>query len=242
MKTLDQQTWWIIGASDGLGAALSQSLNTRGARLILSARNAERLKQVAAPCDQAHIIPLDVTDSTAVKWACDGMGPLDGIIYCAGRYEPMPATDWVPDLAEQMTDTNYTGALRVLSHIVPQMIERGSGRILLIGSLAGHRGLPGAIGYSASKAALMHLGENLALDLKGTGVRVQVSNPGFIRTRLTAKNDFAMPQLMSPEEAAKHVMKHLESRRFSRSFPFPFAWLFTLGRLLPFGLFRQMMR
>ncbi|MEP4700788.1 MAG: SDR family NAD(P)-dependent oxidoreductase, partial [Parasphingorhabdus sp.] len=135
-----------------------------------------------------------------------------------------------------------TGALRVLSWLVPEMTARGSGRILLIGSIAGHRGLPGAIGYGASNAALMHLAENMRCDLKGTGVRVQLANPGFIHTRLTDKNSFTMPQIMSPDTAARHVIKLLDSRRFSRNFPAPFAWIFTVGRHLPLRLFQWIVK
>ena len=109
------------------------------------------------------------------------------------------------------------------------------------GRWPGFRGLPGAIGYGASKAALMHLGENLRVDLRGTGLRVQVANPGFIATRLTAKNSFRMTQLMTPETAAGHVLRLMRSKRFSASFPAPFAWLFTLGRYLPLRLFQRLL-
>ncbi|WP_146345033.1 SDR family NAD(P)-dependent oxidoreductase [Phaeobacter marinintestinus] len=238
----DGQTWWIIGASEGLGAALAQTLDDHGATLILSARNADKLTDVASGCKSARPLPMDVTDANSVATAVDLAGPVDGVIYCVGLYEPMPATSWRPDTAEQMTDANYTGALRVLSWLVPEMTARRSGRIMLIGSLAGHRGLPGAIGYGASKAALMHLAENMRVDLKGTGVRVQLANPGFIRTRLTDKNGFAMPQIMSPDTAARHVVKLLASRRFSSNFPAPFAWVFTVGRHLPLRLFQWIVK
>ncbi len=233
------QTWWIIGASEGLGAALARQMADRGARLILSARSAQRLQGVSDALG-ARALPMDVTDPDSVAAACAQVGAVDGLIYCVGLYEPMAATDWTPDLAQQMVAANFTGALSVLSHSLPPMLARGRGHIVLIGSLAGHRGLPGAIGYGASKAALMHLGENLRVDLRGTGVRVQVANPGFIRTRLTDKNSFAMPQLMTPEDAAARVLRHMAGKRFSLSFPAPFAWLFTLGRYLPLRLFHRL--
>lgn len=233
------KTWWIIGASDGLGAEIARALDKRGAWLILSARSRDGLNRVATGLTRARTLPMDVTDPDSVARAWPDIGTVDGLIYCVGLYDPMPATDWRPGLAEAMTDANFTGALRVLSHAVPEMIARGSGHICLIGSLAGHRGLPGAIGYGASKAALMHLGENMRADLRGTGVRVQLANPGFIRTRLTEKNAFAMPQLMDPGTAAARVVRHLETQRFASNFPAPFAWLFTLGRHLPLPLFQR---
>lgn len=125
------------------------------------------------------------------------------------------------------------GAIRALGHVVPTMAARGTGHIVLIGSLSGHRGLPGAIGYGASKAALMHLGENLQADLRHTDLRVQVINPGFIRTRLTDKNDFDMAQIMEPKDAAAHVLRAMKTRRFETNFPRPFSWLFLIGRLVP---------
>lgn len=235
------QTWWIVGASEGLGRALAEALNEAGARLILSARSAGRLDVLASRLAHARSLPLDVTDPQSVASAAARLGPIDGVIYCAGAYDPMAAQDWQPGAVETMCEVNFMGAMRVLGRIVPQFCKQDRGRIVLIGSLAGYTGLPGAIGYGAPKAALMHLGENLQADLRGTNVRVQVINPGFIRTRLTAKNAFTMPQIMDPEEAARHCMKAMKSRRFSTAFPAPFSWVFRLGRWLPRRLFLKLM-
>lgn len=240
MDPFDGKTWWIIGASEGLGRALAEGLDAAGARLVLSARSAEPLEAVAKRLRDARAVAMDVTDEASVRRAAEIAGTVDGLIYCVGMYDPMPATQWQPGAPERMTEANFTGALRVLGRVLPGMVARDAGRIVLIGSLAGHRGLPGAIGYGASKAALMHLGENLRVDLRGTGVRVQLANPGFIRTRLTEKNDFPMPQIMEPEDAAGRVLRAIRSRRFSTSFPAPFSWLFTVGRHLPIGLFHRL--
>ena len=234
------QIWWIIGASEGLGRALAEKLHRQGARLILSARNEARLAELAAALPGARVLPCDVTDPDSCRQAAAEAGAVAGLIYCAGAYQPMTAQTWDPEGAALMAETNLTGALRLLGHAVPAMIARGTGRILLIGSLVGYRGLPGAIGYGASKAGLMSLGESLRADLRGTGVRVQIANPGFIRTRLTAQNRFIMPQIMSPEAAADHVIAALRSERFSTAFPSPFAWLFQLGRHLPIALFHAL--
>lgn len=234
----DGKTWWIVGASDGLGAALARALDAEGARLILSARSADRLAALAGGLRDAAALPMDVTDAVSVSSALQRAGPVDGLIYAVGLYEPMRAPDWQPEVSVRLAEANFTGALRVLGHVVPAMVRVGQGRLVLIGSLAGFMGLPGAIGYGASKAALMHLAENMRADLDGTGVAVQRVNPGFIRTRLTAKNDFPMPQIMEPEDAAARVLAAIRSGRFSTSFPRPFSWLFTLGRFLPFRLIR----
>ena len=234
------KTYWIVGASEGLGRSLAQEMNQLGARLILSARNPDRLAELAGSFTQARALAMDVSDPNSVAQAAANLGRIDGVIYCAGAYEPMSANQWNTDAIQSMTEVNYFGATRVLAHVVPDFIQRNQGHIALIGSLAGFRGLPGAIGYSASKAALMHLAENLYADLRDTQVIVQQINPGFIKTRLTDKNEFNMPQLMTPEQCASRVVKILQSRRFSTSFPHPFAWLFTVGRFLPRSAFYRL--
>lgn len=236
------KTYWIVGASEGLGRALAEALDAAGASLVLSARSADRLTDLAAGRRQAQVLPLDVSDTASVAAAVQGLPALDGVIYCVGLYEPMRAQNWDTTAALAMAEANFVGALRVLGHVVPGFAERGAGHIVLIGSLAGFRGLPGAIGYGASKAALMHLAETLHADLRPSGVRVQLVNPGYIRTRLTAKNSFAMPFIQSPEEAAAHVLRAMRGRRFQTSFPRPFSWLFIAARLLPEWLYYRVFR
>ncbi|WP_293575200.1 SDR family NAD(P)-dependent oxidoreductase [Phaeobacter sp.] len=235
------QTWWLVGASEGLGRAIAKALDDAGAHVIVSARNADRLQTLAAALHHGTALPVDVTSATSVQAAADQIEHLDGVIYCAGAYDPMPAQQWDPEKVEQMCDVNFMGAMRVMGRVVPQMAKRDAGHIVLIGSLAGHTGLPGATGYGASKSAVMHMGENLQADLFGSNVKVQVINPGFIKTRLTEKNSFQMPMIQTPEQAAQNVLRAMKSRRFSVSFPSPFAWVFTLGKLLPRRMFLRLM-
>jgi short-subunit dehydrogenase len=117
------------------------------------------------------------------------------------------------------------------------MLASKSGHIVLTGSLSGFRGLPGAVGYGATKAGIMSLGETMRIDLRGTGVVVQNANPGFVRTRLTDKNEFRMPFLMEPEEAAEHMMTLMRSDRFSSSFPWAFGAWFRFSQFLPDWLY-----
>jgi short-subunit dehydrogenase len=161
------------------------------------------------------------------------IGPVDGVIYNVGTYQPMRSTEWDSNAALTMVDVNFTGALRVLGETLPGMIDRGQGDITLIGSLAGYRGLPAAVGYGASKAALISLAETMRFDLRGTGVRVRLVNPGFIKTRLTQKNTFRMPMLMTPEDAAHRVLKAMTKRRFRTDFPAPFSWAIRALAYLP---------
>ncbi|SNS93691.1 SDR family NAD(P)-dependent oxidoreductase [Tropicimonas sediminicola] len=230
--------YWLVGASEGLGRALANAMSRAGYELVLSARSTERLEDLAAELPgPAEVVPLDVTDPVSCAEAAKAAGHVDGLVYIAAVYWPMRAQDWDGGKAAAMCDVNLTGAMRILDPVLPEMIRRDSGHLLFVGSLAGFRGLPGAIGYAASKAGLMGLAESLHADLHKTGVRVQLANPGFIRTRLTDLNDFPMPYIMEPEAAADRIMAHLESRRFACSFPRPFSWLFRAAQFLPEGLY-----
>ncbi len=240
MSDIEGKTYWIVGASEGLGRALAKALDSQGLHLVLSARNSDRLNDLVTRLHSARALPMDVGDPASVAAAAEQLGAIDGMIYCAGQYEPMTAQNWDSDAVEAMWQVNFAGAGRVLGHVLARFIKQDRGHIVLIGSLAGHRGLPGAIGYGASKAALMHLGENLHADLRHTAIKVQVVNPGFIKTRLTDKNDFEMPFIQAPEKAARHVVDAMRGNRFSTSFPRPFSWLFTLGRYLPGFLFYRL--
>jgi len=136
-----------------------------------------------------------------------------------------------------MCDINFTGCARVLGQVVPKMVAREAGHIVITGSLTAFRGLPGSIGYTPSKAALLSLAECMHYDLRKTGVDVQILNPGFIKTRQTDKNDFAMPFIMSPEDAAAQVMAAIDSGRFQTNFPRAFSWLFRAAQFLPAPLY-----
>ena len=186
---------------------------------------------------------MDVADADSVAAAAKAVGRIDGMIFLAAVYWPMSARDFDGDRAVEMLDINLTGAARVLGHVVPPMVARGEGHIVLTGSLSGFRGLPGAVGYGASKAGLMSLAETMRADLDGTGVEVQLVNPGFIRTRLSDKNDFRMPFIVEPEAAARAFMHHIQGRTFARNFPTLFSLVFRASQFLPdwayFGLVRR---
>jgi short-subunit dehydrogenase len=137
---------------------------------------------------------------------------------------------------------NITGAFRALACVLPGFVARNSGHIVLVGSIAGYRGLPNAMGYGASKAAINHLAVNLKLDLAGTGIKVQRVCPGFVKTRLTDKNDFPMPFLMSAEAAADCIAGGMKKNRFEINFPWQMAVIFKLLNLLPDSLYFALMR
>lgn len=233
MRKLRGKTYWLVGASEGLGRALALKLAKAGVSLVLSARNVDNLQALADELGGARVVRCDVADPASVAQAVEEAGDVDGVVWLAGVYWPFPAQHWEAEQAEAMFDVNLLGAARVLGRVVPRMVRRGSGHIVITGSLSGYRGLPGSIGYSSSKAGLMHLAESMYADLRGSGVDVQLANPGFVRTRLTEKNSFKMPFLMEPAQAADEMMTLMRSTRFQRAFPAAFALFFRLGNFLP---------
>ena len=176
---------------------------------------------------------MDVSNLDAVEEAASEVGEIDGMVYLAGVYWPMKASEWDNEKVDLMGQVNYLGASRCVGAVIGHMIDKGEGHIVLTGSLSGFRGLPGAIGYSASKAGLMGLAESMQADLRTSDIRVQLVNPGFIKTRLTDKNDFNMPFIMEPEEAAREVFEHMNTDDFKKSFPMLFSWVFRLSQFLP---------
>jgi short-subunit dehydrogenase len=242
---LKGKKYWIIGASEGLGRELSIQLSNLGVKLIISARNETRLNKLSS-LTKAKVLTLDVLDIDAIKQASKSVGIIDGIIYVAGDYTPLNSTTWNVEEVDKMIAVNFTGAAKVLGFIVPKFLKQNNGHIVMIGSLSGFRGLPNAIGYGASKAAMMHLAENIKADLYKTPIKIQLINPGFIKTRLTEKNNFKMPFIMSVEDAAKRVIIAMNSNRFQTNFPLIFSLLFRASNLLPafiyFWLFSSNMK
>ena len=234
MRRLSAKRYWLIGASEGLGRAVAHRLAAKGADVVVSARNSEKLGALVSEIgDAARAVPIDVSDDQSVAQAAADVGEIDGMVYLAGVYWPLKAQDWQHDQVVAMADINFTGAVRCTGAVLPAMVARGSGHIVMTGSLSGFRGLPGATGYGASKAGVMYLAEGMYADLRGSGVDVQLINPGFIKTRLTDKNDFSMPFIMEPDEAAREFVAHMERDRFKRNFPTLFGSMFRASQFLP---------
>jgi NAD(P)-dependent dehydrogenase (short-subunit alcohol dehydrogenase family) len=184
-------------------------------------------------------LPLDATDRAAMHAATERLvaawGGLDLVVYCAGTYKPMRATDFELDVALQHQQVNYVGALYLLDAVLPVLLRQKAGHLSLVSSVAGYRGLPKSIAYGPTKAALINLAETLYLDLSPLGIGVSVINPGFVETPLTAQNEFHMPALITPEEAAVAIVKGWGAGDFEIHFPKRFTrWLKAL-RLLGYG-------
>ena len=230
--------YWLVGASEGLGRAVAHKISAAGAEVIVSARSEDRLQSLVEELpSKASYVTVDVTDRAAVEAAAQQIGEIDGVIYLAGVYWPIEAGAWDNEKADLMGEINYLGASRVVGSVIGGMVARGAGHIVLTGSLSGFRGLAGTIGYASSKAGMMVLAESIQADLRTSPVKVQLVNPGFIKTRLTEKNDFNMPFIMSAEEAANEVFDHMNTDGFKKSFPLLFSWVFRGSQFLPDWLY-----
>lgn len=233
---------WIIGASDGIGAALAKAFAREGASLVLSARNARALQKLANELGGAQTEPLDVSDGQAVARAAASVaqgGALDIVICTAALYEPSRIADLDPDRTEALLRVNILGTLNV-ARLCPPLLPDG-GQLVLFGSVAGYFGLPRGQAYSATKAAVNNIAESLAAEL-APRIDVRLVCPGFVRSRLTEKNDFTMPAIITAEEAADRTLRGLRGRSFEIHFPRRFTIAVKLLRLLPYWLALRLTR
>ncbi len=232
---------WVTGAGKGIGRALALRLAHDGWTVAASARTASDLAALAAEDPRIHAFTLDVTDVEASQRVVADietrLGPLDLAVLNAGTYIPTGVTPFVPVAFTEQWRVNVGGVVTGLSHVLPPLMARKRGQIAVMSSVAGYRGLPAAGAYGATKAALINLCEALKIELEPHGIDVSVICPGFVDTPLTARNDFPMPFLISPDEAAAHIVKGLAARRFRIAFPPLFAVIMRTLRLLPDSLF-----
>jgi short-subunit dehydrogenase len=233
---------WLVGASSGIGAALAHELAARGARLALSARRAEALEALGLA--DALLLPCDATDVADLAGARAQLlaqwGGVDLVVYLAGDYVPMRAQNFDLATAERVIEVNFNGALRLTASVLGDLAPGGG--IAFVASVAGYRGLPKSLCYGPGKAALIHFAEVLHIDLAPRGVGVWLINPGFVATRLTARNDFPMPALLTPQEAARACVDGFARGRFEIHFPRRFTALMKLVALLPYSLHFALMR
>ncbi len=236
---------WVLGASTGIGRALAQALHVRGAQVIVSARGQAALQAFVDAHPGAQARALDATDAEAVARAATELaagGDIDCAVYCAGHYRAQRATAFDLQDMLQHERVNYTGALHMLAAVLPGMLARGSGHISLVSSVAGFRGLPNGLAYGPTKAALINLAETLYIDLSDQGIGVSLINPGFVETPLTAQNEFEMPALISPEQAAQAILEGWRKGRFEIHFPLRFTLSVKLLAMLPFRLYQAAVR
>ena len=238
---------WITGAGQGIGKAIALEYANRGWTVAVSARTEADLHEVAKKAVDAgmpgHIMayPLDITDQDANKTVFEAIegdiGPIDQIIFNAGTHIPSPPEAFSAAPFRTLMEINYLGAVNGLAAVLPKFIDRKKGHVAIVSSVAGYSGLPNAAAYGASKAAVINMCESLRTQLGNYGVTTSVINPGFVRTPLTDKNEFPMPFLMEPEDAACAIFEGMAKKNFEIAFPRTFVLILKFLQMLPYGLY-----
>jgi short-subunit dehydrogenase len=243
--------WWhisamnnvvITGASSGIGAALARLYAGQRARLLLIGRDAARLAQVADACRaDATLIetaPVDVRERAAMAAVLadfDARHPLDIVVANAGVTNILTPDAPVEsgDDFRRVIETNLVGAFNTVAPVAERMAARGAGRIGLVGSIAGLRGLPYSPAYCASKAGLKAMGEAMRARLRARGVSVTVASLGFVMTPLDDGIASPKPFRMTPERAAARIAAAIGTGRAHVAFPLPLASAARILALLP---------
>lgn len=241
----------VTGASSGIGRALAVELAREGYRVGLIARRADRLDALAAQIrdegGRAECVPAGVTGRDEIQRAIAGLterlGPVDLLVANAGIALGTDALVPAADALEAEFRVNVFGVFYAIEAVVPSMRERGGGHVVVISSLAAHRGLPGAAGYCASKAALTRLVEGLRPDWARAGIRATTVHPGYVRSEMTDRNRFRMPLLMDTDRAARLIARAIRRKRKVYEFPWRMSLLVRyLVRHLPDRVLASLVR
>jgi short-subunit dehydrogenase len=231
----------ITGASSGIGWALARELARQGCRVGLVARRKEQLDKLAEEIRQAGgtaaIASADVADRrqilTAIADLRAQLGPCDLLVANAGVGAPTLLEPFNVHDVERMFAVNLMGVIYAFEAVLPEMLQRQRGHLAAVSSLAAYKGLPGESGYCASKAAVITYLEGLRIQLRGKNIAVTTICPGFVKTPMTAVNDFKMPWLLEADDAARRIARALRLRRKVFNFPWQMTLLMKLTRWLP---------
>jgi short-subunit dehydrogenase len=240
---------FITGASSGLGRGLALHYARQGATVHAAARRGNELEALARDAQGAsgRIVPVvvDVAETEALVGsirtaeAASG-GALDLVIANAGVGSPTNGARLRWETVAQLCDVNVRGACVTIAAALPAMVERKSGTVVGVSSLAAFRGLPRNAGYSASKAALSVFLEGLRVDLRKTGVRALTIYPGYVKTEMTAKNKGAQPFLMEAEDAVRIMAEGIDRGRSRIAYPLPTATAMHVVGALPGWLYESL--
>ena len=240
----DNLTVWLTGATSGIGLAVLAELVRNGHRVIATGRNSEKLDSIVAEYGAAVTsLPGDVTDPQDCHHFREqlmGMQPIDWAILNAGTCEYMDVSAFEADLVSRVINTNVVGTARAIEAVLPALRASRSGArrplLAVVGSSAWWFPFTRAEAYGASKAAIAYLTESLRADLAGEQIDVSLVSPGFVRTPLTDQNDFSMPFLMEPDDAARIMVRDLGRHKADIHFPKRFTLMLKLLAFLPRSL------
>jgi len=234
----------ITGASSGLGREIAIQLAADGTELVLTARREDQLRKVAREVEaaggRAHVVVLDVSDAQRAREVVRSwdhrLGGFDLVLANAGIGAAAHTRDLEWADIERVLDVNVRGAFAILHAASGPMLERGTGTLAGMSSLAGLRGMPGSGVYSASKAALSIYLETLRVDTRALGLRVVDIRPGYVHTPMTAGSEKPLPFVIDVETAARHSIRGMKSGRAVVAYPWRAAWAVRAMALLPNGL------
>ena len=238
---------WVTGASAGIGRALALRLAGQGWRVAVTARRTAELDALAVAAPEGSIVafPGDITDAVRMADIVAAiereLGPIALAVLNAGVYDLAERDGFRRERVMRAVEVNLGGAVNCLDPLLPVMLARRRGQIALVASLAGYGGVPGSLAYGSSKAAVITMAEALRLTYAGAGLTIQIVNPGFVATAMTAPNDYPMPFMMSADAAAGRICAGLARGGFEIAFPHRLVWPMKLAALLPYPVWLRLM-
>ena len=218
--------------------------------MVISARNSELLDDVATSCqhdaldnERPLVLPLDITNNEQLANALtkiqETLYGIDLVIINAGTYSATRANTLTTNEVSSVLETNLLGPIRACALMLPDLVKSAEkskspyAGVAFVGSVAGYRGLPQALTYGPGKAGLISFSESLWQDLRPMGLNVWLINPGFVKTKLTALNDFNMPALLTAQEASQEIIRGFAQGCFEIHFPKRFTRFMKFLRLIP---------
>jgi NAD(P)-dependent dehydrogenase (short-subunit alcohol dehydrogenase family) len=235
---------WVTGASSGIGRAVALKLAREGFAVVVTARSHDKLvalqREVTGP-GRIIVLDGDVTDAGDMERVISAIeyehGTLALVILNAGVYKPVHGEDLHLEDFQETFSVNLNGVVNCLLPAIRHMKAHRQGQIAIVSSVTGYGGLPTSGAYGATKAALINMAESLKFDLDKLGIRIQIVNPGFVDTPATKTNEFPMPALVSPDEAASAIVNGLHGSGFEITFPKRFTTVLKFINILPYWLY-----
>ena len=239
---MNKKTIWITGGSTGIGKALALKFANEGWNVAISARRENLLKEIADTNTNISSFPLDVTDKSKCKEVFEQIKKkfedIDICFFSTGTWNPKKEKDIDVEQIEDVFKINFFGTLNSIKAVEEYFKNKRGGKIAIVSSIAGYRGLPNSTGYGPSKSALNNLAESLYFDFGRSNVRVCLVSPGFIKTPMTDKNDFKMPFLKTAEYAADKIYDGLVNKNiFEIHFPKSLTLILKFFNFFPSKLY-----
>ena len=246
MNMISNKVAWITGASSGIGEELCYELSKKGYKIILTSRDLKKLKEVSRKIKtQSTIAKADVSNKEEIKSISKQFltkyNKIDLCILNAGTYRSVDAKKIDSNIFLEHMLVNYMGVVNCLENIVPNMIKKNNGKILIVSSAAGIRGLPKASAYGPTKSALNNLAQSIRFDLEPKGIDVKIINLWFVLTKISPINEHNLPGVISASTAAKKIVENINSKKFEIVIPgyfmqrclilskfFPENWVFKI--------------